>query len=541
MTTPPKVSIIIPVYNGSDYLREAIDSALAQTYPSIEIVVVNDGSRDDGTTEQIALSYGDRIRYFSKENGGVASALNRGIAEMNGNYFSWLSHDDLYSPNKISTQMDALTELGFPDAVLYSDWSSFSDNPDQVQEVRMPPVRPEQFRYFLTTTNVLHGCTLLIPRRAFAVCGIFDETLQTTQDYDLWFRMAGKFHFLQVPGVLVKGRRHDAQGSVTMKHTALKEINTLVSGFTKKLTHTELTSTEHNSACLAYAEIAASFWRRYFYAAAREVTWMAVVSWHNASLRAGAMSSFILFRAVANTGLRLWTRWCVSLPNRFSLRIKRQLGSLKLRLLHLRTLNLQQKFSLIYTDNIWGGIESRSGTGSDLKQTQEIRRQLPTLIDELDIQTMLDAPCGDLFWMQTMQLGVKKYIGVDIVESLIENNRHEFGDEIREFLCLNLAQDELPSVDLIFCRDCLVHLNFKDLQNVLDNFKRSGSRYLLTTTFPERDTNIDLLGKNIWRALNLQEAPFNFPAPLRLINEKCSEEHGAHADKSLGLWRLSDI
>ncbi len=95
----PKVSIVIPVYNGSDFLREAIDSALAQTYRNIEIVVVNDGSQDDGKTEHVALSYGNKIRYFSKPNGGVASALNRAIREMTGEYFSWLSHDDLYSSN----------------------------------------------------------------------------------------------------------------------------------------------------------------------------------------------------------------------------------------------------------------------------------------------------------------------------------------------------------------------------------------------------------------------------------------------------------
>lgn len=73
----PKISIVIPAYNASNYLAEAIDSALAQTYPNVEIIVVNDGSRDDGATERVALSYGDKIRYFHKENGGSSSANNR--------------------------------------------------------------------------------------------------------------------------------------------------------------------------------------------------------------------------------------------------------------------------------------------------------------------------------------------------------------------------------------------------------------------------------------------------------------------------------
>ena len=102
----PLVSIIIPVYNGGNYLAEAIDSALAQTYKNLEIIVVNDGSCDNGKTEEIALSYGDKIRYFRKENGGSSSALNYGIKQMNGEWFSWLSHDDLYYPEKIEKQVN---------------------------------------------------------------------------------------------------------------------------------------------------------------------------------------------------------------------------------------------------------------------------------------------------------------------------------------------------------------------------------------------------------------------------------------------------
>ena len=114
----PKISIVIPAYNASNYLAEAIDSALAQTYPNVEIIVVNDGSDDNGSTEQIALSYGDKIRYFSKENGGSSSALNMGIANMTGEWFSWLSHDDLYLPNKLERQIKYLNSLHIEGAEL---------------------------------------------------------------------------------------------------------------------------------------------------------------------------------------------------------------------------------------------------------------------------------------------------------------------------------------------------------------------------------------------------------------------------------------
>ena len=101
----PLVSIIIPVYNGSNYLEESINSALGQTYNEIEVLVINDGSNDNDLTHNIAVSYQKKIRYFRKQNGGVASALNFGISKMEGDYFSWLSHDDIYKPEKIEKQI----------------------------------------------------------------------------------------------------------------------------------------------------------------------------------------------------------------------------------------------------------------------------------------------------------------------------------------------------------------------------------------------------------------------------------------------------
>src|SRR5262245_18482633 len=89
----PLVSIVIPVYNGANFVADAIESALQQTYSRTEIIVINDGSTDDGATAQVAQIYGSRIRYYEKANGGCGSALNYGIERMRGEYFSWLSHD----------------------------------------------------------------------------------------------------------------------------------------------------------------------------------------------------------------------------------------------------------------------------------------------------------------------------------------------------------------------------------------------------------------------------------------------------------------
>ena len=111
----PKVSIIIPAYIASNYLAEAIDSALKQTYKNIEILVINDGSKDNGATREIAEKYIAEhmgiVRYIEKENGGSSSALNTGIRNMKGEWFSWLSHDDLYYPDKAEKQITYINAL----------------------------------------------------------------------------------------------------------------------------------------------------------------------------------------------------------------------------------------------------------------------------------------------------------------------------------------------------------------------------------------------------------------------------------------------
>lgn len=268
MNFVPKVSIVIPVYNGSDFLSHAIDSALSQTYSNIEILVVDDGSNDDGATEKIALAYGKRIRYFKKENGGVATALNTGISEMSGDYFSWLSHDDLYYPDKINSQIQALSNIDKHRTILYGNYAFFSEDANNATEVLLPEVPPEQFRFFITVKNCLHGCTLLIPKVAFKECGNFNSKLRTTQDFDLWFRMAEKFNFIHIPQMLVKGRQHAGQGSVRLKDTAIVEINDLLTTFVGSLKESEIISATNKSISLSYAEIANSMMQRGFYSTA---------------------------------------------------------------------------------------------------------------------------------------------------------------------------------------------------------------------------------------------------------------------------------
>jgi hypothetical protein len=197
-------------------------------------------------------------------------------------------------------------------------------------------------------------------------------------------------------------------------------------------------------------------------------------------------------------------------------------------------------FEQIFRDNCRRRDESVSGPGSCLAQTYEIRQRLPFLFADLGIETLLDAGCGDFHWLQHVDLGLKEYIGIDIVGDLIARNRQQFGLPNRRFILADLTEAPLPRSDFILCRDCLVHFSFADIVRILRNFGRSGSMYLLTTTFPERAENQEIATGD-WRTLNLERAPFHFPAPMRIINERCTERGGIYADKSLGLWRLSDF
>lgn len=541
----PKVSIVIPVYNGADFLDEAIQSALGQTYRNIEVIVVNDGSDDAGATETVARGYGDAILYFQKANGGVASALNYAIGKMSGDYFSWLSHDDLYAKDKVESEVRALSKFADTErhrAVIYSDYAVFSSSLERATPVNLEGVPPENFRYWLTVKNALHGCTLLIPKQAFAETGPFDENLRTTQDFDLWFRMARRFSFRHIPNVLVYARSHAEQGTFKLADKVVAEGNALLSQFTRELTEQELLSSGRGSVSAAYADIAKSLWRRNFVPAARGASELAISSLKGASAGTRAKTTLTLALGPLESQSRRLLRVAISPQMRARLRARLSPSPTNATAKNLDKINLKQRFSQIYHHNIFGGGKSRSGEGSDLVQTAIIRRELPSLLYQIKARSFLDAPCGDWHWMQKTSLGVESYIGVDIVDALIENNRQSFGNAATRFECLNLTDDLLPKVDVIFSRDCLVHLSLADAMRILANFKRSGSKYLITTTFTARSKNTDLAGKDsFWRALNMQAAPFFFPPPLALINEGCTEERGKYEDKCLGLWLLSDI
>ena len=192
----------------------------------------------------------------------------------------------------------------------------------------------------------------------------------------------------------------------------------------------------------------------------------------------------------------------------------------------------------LYKNNLWPVQKSISGPGSDLAHTMTIRKELPILIAQLGVSSILDIPCGDFNWMQRVNFGSCKYIGADIVEELISRNNQQYASKGRKFIKLNIVNDQLPTVDLVLCRDLFVHLPYGDIVKALNNIRKSRSKYFLTTSHLLTTKNHDILTGQ-YRQINLLLRPFSFPAPIRIIYEDVVEGE-TNNGKTLSLWKVSD-
>lgn len=197
-------------------------------------------------------------------------------------------------------------------------------------------------------------------------------------------------------------------------------------------------------------------------------------------------------------------------------------------------------FDEIYNKNLFEGNESISGRGSNLDQTIVLKKELVPLLKKLDVKKFLDVPCGDFNWMRHIDFGNIEYVGGDIVENLVKENQKKFSNQNHNFHYIDLISSKLSDADAIFCRDVLVHLNYMQIFKVLKNIKKANIKYLMATTFTDRQENQDLI-EGIWRPLNLQKPPFNFPEPKELLNERCPEGNGEWADKCIGVWKVEDL
>ncbi|SEM31644.1 class I SAM-dependent methyltransferase [Bradyrhizobium sp. OK095] len=192
-------------------------------------------------------------------------------------------------------------------------------------------------------------------------------------------------------------------------------------------------------------------------------------------------------------------------------------------------------FGQIYRRNIWGYKETVSGGGSTLHNTQRVRENLPGLIGDLGIHTLLDLPCGDLHWLSKIDLPVSHYIGGDIVPELIERTREQHGRSDRTFIQIDICNDLLPQADMLLCRDCFIHLSEDMIFRAIDNILRSNIRYLLTTTFPDGRNRSIRTGD--FFTIDLCAPPYNFPPPLRVLEDWVPP----FDRRQLALWEVESL
>ena len=184
----------------------------------------------------------------------------------------------------------------------------------------------------------------------------------------------------------------------------------------------------------------------------------------------------------------------------------------------------KEKFELIYKTNFWSSKESKSGFGSEKKNTINIKKEIINIINNKKIKSILDAPCGDFNWIKDILNEQLQYIGADIVQDLISENLKNYKKENIDFLTLDITRDPLPDVDLMICRDCLIHLSFEKIKLFFENFKKSNINLLLLTSYKLKDAQKKIINIDIpdgeFREIDMSEPPFSLPVPIKTIQDK---------------------
>ena len=201
--------------------------------------------------------------------------------------------------------------------------------------------------------------------------------------------------------------------------------------------------------------------------------------------------------------------------------------------------------------------ETPNGPGSSVEATKDVREHLPKIFEELNIKSMIDSACGDWNWMHKVDLSGVTYYGYDIMPEYIEDNEEQFKKDNIHFKVKDITTEEVePNVDLIMCRDFLMHLKWDKVKNMILNFKKSGAKYLFATNFSNYDSHSDNyaiavhpgdVGLNIedydgdpqwgWKPINLLLQPFNFPEPIYQFEET----DGNCGGRSMCVWELEKI
>ncbi len=199
------MSVVIPTYNGARYLGSTIDSVLAQTYPRVEILVVDDGSTDH--TAEVVQRYGSAVRYLGQTNAGTAAARNTGILAATGDLIALLDHDDLWLPDKLTRQVPRFADPNV--GVVFAGIEFFDQETNHVTATYFPAESVDA--HDVLAHMVLPTQTLTFRRSAFDTVGLFDATLPGTDDWDMEIRMAACYKVVGVPETLARVRLHETQ------------------------------------------------------------------------------------------------------------------------------------------------------------------------------------------------------------------------------------------------------------------------------------------------------------------------------------------
>jgi glycosyltransferase involved in cell wall biosynthesis len=527
----PKITIVTPSFNQGEYIEETIRSVLLQGYPNLEYIII-DGGSDDNTVE-IIKKYEQWITYWvSEPDKGQSDAINKGLNLSTGDLFNWLNSDDLLEPNALWALADAyvrnLQKEVFIGKLLYFG-AKLADSEDSMTIYDS-----------VEKTMAFSGMTqqsLFFKTEIFKKLSGVNTVLYFCMDAELWLRYlidtqtTDKIKMIEP--VLAKFRVHDLAKSKNrdahfrewlLIHisllSALKTPSKIISNL-QILPESDVNYVFKDNIPLSLSKSKVI---------AYSIEWFLNNLYYHYSIK---KQIFLYLRSFLKQPF-FRRFYFYTLPVRLIYR--------KWKMYKASNADVDTVFTNIYRFNKWNNIESISGEGSTMKQTAIIRRELPAVLSRLSIKTLLDAPCGDLNWIRHVDLKGIEYTGADIVEDLIQINKNYFkNDTTKHFQLLNIITDALPTADMMLCRDCLVHFSEKNIRNFFQNLKRSDVKYLMTTTF----TNHFGFNKHTktggWQPLNFEGEPFNFPKPIFMINEGCTEENGAFLDKSLAVWKVDDL
>ena len=241
------ISVIIPVFNGEKTIKETIDSVLNQTFQNIELIIIDDGSKDK-TLEIVKNISDSRINVFSYPNAGLSASRNRGISQAKGELISFIDADDLWTLDKLQAQWQALQEN--PQAAVAYSWTDYIDESSKfIKSGRRIKANDDAFSKLLLFNFLENGSNPLIRQKALEKVGGFDESLTAAEDKDMWLRLAANYEFVCVEKPQILYRTSTTSMSTNLKRQEAASLKVIERGFSypkaEKLQHLKKQSLSH--------------------------------------------------------------------------------------------------------------------------------------------------------------------------------------------------------------------------------------------------------------------------------------------------------